>query len=148
MRSDEYVDELISMTFERALAKIHLFNGSGSVEGWLITILRHCMYEVIVKEQKQKSSGTYYPENFDYVAEVNDIFVTDSTSQFNTSDLMAAIKGILAKKEYAVFMAYYEGYSHKEIGEKLSITSGTSKWHMFEARRKIHAKIAAGDLVI
>ena len=39
---------------------------------------------------------------------------------------------------YKVFSLYaIEGYTHKEIGELLSISSGTSKWHLSEARRKL-----------
>ena len=148
MGSDEYVDEILSMTFERAFAKMHLFNGTGSIEGWLLTIVRHCMYEVINKITKQKSTRTFYTEHVGYLAEVNEICFTDSTSEFHTNELVDSIKKILPKNEYAVFMAFYEGYSHREIAEKLNITEGTSKWYMFEARRKIHKKIASGDLVI
>ena len=30
-----------------------------------------------------------------------------------------------------------DGYSHKEIAEKLSISIGTSKWHVSEARKRL-----------
>lgn len=38
----------------------------------------------------------------------------------------------------AVFNLYVvEGYGHKEIGEMLQISEGTSKWHYSEARKKL-----------
>jgi RNA polymerase sigma factor (sigma-70 family) len=37
-----------------------------------------------------------------------------------------------------VFNLYVvEGYNHKEIGQLLSISEGTSKWHLSEARKKL-----------
>ena len=38
----------------------------------------------------------------------------------------------LVFKKYAI-----EGYTHKEIGEQLGFSDGTSKWHLFEARKKL-----------
>ena len=36
----------------------------------------------------------------------------------------------------AVFNLYItEGYNHREIGELLKISEGTSKWHLSEARK-------------
>ncbi len=38
----------------------------------------------------------------------------------------------------AVFNLYnIEGYSHKEIAGLMSISEGTSKWHLSEARKKM-----------
>jgi DNA-directed RNA polymerase specialized sigma24 family protein len=42
----------------------------------------------------------------------------------------------------AVFNMYVmEGYSHKEIGKILSISEGTSKWHLSEGRRVLKERI-------
>ena len=41
-----------------------------------------------------------------------------------------------------VFVKYaIEGYNHKEIGEKLNISEGTSKWYLSEARKKLQLLI-------
>jgi RNA polymerase sigma-70 factor (ECF subfamily) len=38
----------------------------------------------------------------------------------------------------AVFNLYImEGYNHREIGELLEISEGTSKWHLSEARKHL-----------
>jgi RNA polymerase sigma-70 factor (ECF subfamily) len=64
------------------------------------------------------------------------------------NDLLTKIKEILPKKEYIVFMAYFEGYNHREIAEKFNLTEGTSKWYLFQARNKIKEKISNGFLVV
>jgi RNA polymerase sigma-70 factor (ECF subfamily) len=34
-----------------------------------------------------------------------------------------------------------DGYSHREIGEKLQISEGTSKWHLSTARKLLREKL-------
>ena len=47
----------------------------------------------------------------------------------------------------AVFNLYViEGYNHREIGELLNITEGTSKWHLSEARKNLQQMIKVQDL--
>ena len=47
----------------------------------------------------------------------------------------------------AVFNLYVmEGYSHKEIATLLSISEGTSKWHLSEARKKLQQMILLNEV--
>ena len=48
----------------------------------------------------------------------------------------------LAPATKAVFNLFVlEGYSHKQIGEMLNISEGTSKWHLNDARKKLQELI-------
>lgn len=48
----------------------------------------------------------------------------------------------LAPATKAVFNLFVqEGYSHKQIGEMLGISEGTSKWHLNDARKKLQELI-------
>lgn len=45
---------------------------------------------------------------------------------------------------HAVFILYaVEGYSHREIAEKMQISEGTSKWHLSEARKTLKTLLSA-----
>jgi RNA polymerase sigma factor (sigma-70 family) len=42
----------------------------------------------------------------------------------------------------SVFRLYaIEGFSHAEIAEKLRMSEGNSKWHLFQARKKLQESI-------
>jgi RNA polymerase sigma-70 factor (ECF subfamily) len=46
----------------------------------------------------------------------------------------------------AVFNLYItEGYNHREIGEILNISEGTSKWHLSEARKYLINSLKAKE---
>ena len=52
----------------------------------------------------------------------------------------------LAPATKAVFNLFVlEGYTHKQIGEMLSISEGTSKWHLNDARKKLQELIMKQD---
>lgn len=52
----------------------------------------------------------------------------------------------LAPATKAVFNLFVlEGYSHKQIGEMLHISEGTSKWHLNDARKKLQELIIKQD---
>jgi len=56
-------------------------------------------------------------------------------------DLYALIQG-LPKMSRAVFNLYaIEGYTHREVGEQLGISEGTSKWHLATARKALQAQV-------
>ena len=46
---------------------------------------------------------------------------------------------ITTKKVFTLYAI--EGYTHKEIGQQLNISDGTSKWHLSEARKKLKKMI-------
>jgi RNA polymerase sigma-70 factor (ECF subfamily) len=47
----------------------------------------------------------------------------------------------------AVFNLYItEGYTHREIGELLAISEGTSKWHLSEARKYLISSLKAKEI--
>jgi len=49
----------------------------------------------------------------------------------------------------AVFNLYVmEGYNHKEIGQLLNISDGTSKWHLSEARKSLQQMIRLQEVQI
>jgi RNA polymerase sigma-70 factor (ECF subfamily) len=55
--------------------------------------------------------------------------------RMSAEEILYLLKG-LAPTTRAVFQLYVqEGYNHREIGEQLHISEGTSKWHLSEARK-------------
>jgi RNA polymerase sigma-70 factor (ECF subfamily) len=48
----------------------------------------------------------------------------------------------LPKATGTVFNLYiYEGFTHKQVGDRLGISEGTSKWHVSEAKKLLKTKL-------
>ena len=58
---------------------------------------------------------------------------------------MAFLKTLTNPPSIIITTAYHqyavEGFNHREIGEKLNISEGTSKWHLSEARKSLQKQL-------
>ena len=57
-------------------------------------------------------------------------------------DILQLIDHLKGASREVFWMFAVEGFTHKEIGEKLNISTGTSKWHVSEARKKLKLLLA------
>ena len=74
---------------------------------------------------------------FDLSVERDQSVYNASIDNLNTQDLFKLIQ-LLPISSRTVFNLYVvDGYKHKEVADILSITEGTSKWHLSEARKKL-----------
>lgn len=127
--------EILNDGFLRVFKKINLYEGRGSLEGWIRRLIFHAVSD-------------YYKANNSYMKNVVfDEFPVemqpksrDTEGAFSTlffEDLLTLVD-YLPPATREVFKLYaVEGFSHAEIGERLGITTGTSKWHLSEARSKL-----------
>jgi RNA polymerase sigma-70 factor (ECF subfamily) len=61
----------------------------------------------------------------------------DAESNFGESDIMKLLDKLKPSTK-RVFMLYVvEGYNHREIGEIMEMSEGTSKWHLSTARKEL-----------
>ena len=56
-------------------------------------------------------------------------------------DLISLLDRIPGRSAEVFRLFAIEGYSHEEIGEKMNISTGTSKWHLSNAREKLRSLI-------
>jgi RNA polymerase sigma-70 factor (ECF subfamily) len=77
------------------------------------------------------------------LTEAEDVHIpAEVVSKIKADELLVLIRK-LPPATQAVFNLYVlEGYNHKEIGELLGISDGTSKWHLSEARKSLQQKIS------
>ena len=111
--------------------KIEQFNGKGSFEGWAKKIL--------INNALQKYRGVRFLEVLnDNIAEV-DLEIDDENISL---DYLLQIIQELPDQYRIVFSLYVlDGYSHKEISEMLTISTGTTKSNLFRARLILKEKI-------
>ena len=66
---------------------------------------------------------------------------TEISIKYDYEKILNCIEKVLPKITLIVFKMYLDGYTHTEIGKKLNISEGTSKWHIFEAKSIIKNNI-------
>jgi len=115
----------------RVFKSMPAYKHEGKLMAWIKTIVVNCCLDHIKKRNKfiDQPLAT---EHENEVSVPADIFNTVSAKE-----IQRIING-LPKATAAVFNLFiYENFTHKQIGESLGISEGTSKWHVNEARKRL-----------
>ena len=110
------------------------YKEEGKLMGWVKTIVVHCCIDFC------KAQNTFSPfDTYKYEDEI-----TINPEVFNTvsgKEIQQIIKQLPAATAMVFNLYVYEGFTHKQIGEHLGISDGTSKWHVSEAKKILKAKL-------
>ena len=120
--------EILQDGFVKVFKKIDGFREEGSLEGWIRRIITNTALDHLRQKSKLYE---FIDDNKEAEEERLDNSILD---KINADGIFNLIKQ-LPEGAKAVFNLYaVEGYSHKEIAEKLEITEGTSKSQFKRAR--------------
>ena len=151
-KNADALDDILSKTFERAFKKIDKYTFRGSFNGWLQSIINHKIYDYINGAKKGSDVIMFVDDVNDHDFGADKVVfshshVNDGEVTVQMENHMSIIANTLSKREYEVFMMFYEGYGHREISNILSIKEGTSKWYLNAAREKLKNKISKQSLL-
>jgi RNA polymerase sigma factor (sigma-70 family) len=120
-------EDMLQNGFIRVFQKMQDYRGEGSFEGWVRRIMVHSSIEYYRKHHKMMQAVD--------MDECDEPSVDPmAMANLDAKDLIALIQQ-LAPGYRMVFNLYaIEGFSHKEIGEIMSISEGASKSQLSRAR--------------
>jgi RNA polymerase sigma factor (sigma-70 family) len=132
---DDTSSEIINTAFLKIFQKIDGYTHSGSLEGWVRRIVYHCVADhfrgtgryrhFIVYEESPSESPTA-------VLNSNDL---------EEQDILRLIDYLPVTSAKVFRMYALEGFSHAEIAASLQMSEGNSKWHLFQARKKLQESL-------
>ncbi|MCB0643745.1 MAG: RNA polymerase sigma factor [Phaeodactylibacter sp.] len=120
---------IVNNGFLRVFKKLHTFSFKGSLEGWVRRLVFHSISDYFKKHGKAV--------HFLVFEERDEPMDNPALSNLYLEDILLMVDQ-LPPATAQVFRLYaIEGYTHVEIGEKLGISDGTSKWHLAAARKRL-----------
>lgn len=124
--------------FIKIYEKIDNYRGDGSFEGWMKRVqVNVCLMHL----RKKKNNIVLEEEQLEELQYTEQLDDEDDFIKFPPEKLFKLIKG-LSEGYRAVFNMYVlDGYTHKEIAEKLSISEGTSKSQLARAKKILKQEI-------
>jgi RNA polymerase sigma factor (sigma-70 family) len=125
----DLAQDMLQDAFIKIFNRIKDFKQEGSLEGWIRKIVTNTAIDHL---RQQKRVQNYIS---DQKETKEDIFEPDALQKLQTQDVLDQVAK-LPEGARIVFNLYaLEGYTHKEIAEKLKITEGTSKSQFNRARK-------------
>jgi RNA polymerase sigma factor (sigma-70 family) len=139
--NEDEVSAMVNSGFLKILNNLKKYSTSAPFEAWIRRIMINLLIDDFRKYKKEKET-IFYAETDVLVAEGRAVDFNDAEKYFDASHIESIINSLpgLACQVFNLFAI--DGFSHKEIGEQLDISEGTSKWYLSEARKKIREQLA------
>jgi len=126
----EEAEDMLQNGFIRVFEKIETFRGTGSLEGWVRRIMVNESLTYLRKNRAMKMNIDIDDTKFMILGN------NSMGESMNEKDLLKMIQSLPTGFRTVFNMYAIEGYSHKEIGDMLEISEGTSKSQY--SRAKVH----------
>ena len=120
-RDKDMAQDILQDSFVKVFLKINTFERGNSLEGWIRRIVTNTAIDYFRQSRKLN--------NFIELEEVHSQKVADDSinKTINVEEILYFLRK-LPEGARVIFNLYaIEGYSHKEIADRLSISEGTSK---------------------
>jgi len=133
-QQEDVAIEIVNNGFLKVFQKIDQYGYSGSLEGWVRRIVFHALSDYYRRKKE--------PLHFLELDQRDRPVQENALDQLYLEDLLQMIEQ-LPRMSRQVFQLYaIEGYNHREIGEQLGISDGTSKWHLATSRKQLKKMIS------
>jgi RNA polymerase sigma factor (sigma-70 family) len=128
----ELAKEAFNTGFLKVFQSINNFDvDKGQLGGWIRKIMIYTAIDLCRKELKFTLQTLSEDDD-------NDFFIAPSIlEKLYFEDILSYIRLLPYATQTVFNLSVMDGFSHKEIGEQLNISEGTSRWHLSEAKRKL-----------
>ena len=127
-------EDVLQEGFIKILTNLSSYKGTGAFEGWMRRVVINTALERFRKQFQMYS-----------ITEVNESDIglkyENILENINAKDLLELIKELPPAYKMVFNLYAIDGYSHKEIGDKLNISIGTSKSNLSRARKILQSKV-------
>ena len=133
--------DILQEGFIKVFKKIHTFSSKGSLEGWIRKIMVNTALENYRKPNALKLSRN--------IEEIEDLVESgsDIIGSISAKEVLTIIQQLPDGYRHVFNLYAIEGYSHKEIAEKLNITESTSKSQYSRARVILQKTIHTEEVI-
>jgi RNA polymerase sigma-70 factor (ECF subfamily) len=131
-RNEEDALEVLHNGFLKVFKHLGTYDAAkASLYTWIKTIMVNSAIDFIRARQKFKNQ-VELKENHDTGSTDN-----EAIQRMSSAEVLQLVQKLPMATQTVFNLYVIEGYNHREIGDILGISDGTSKWHLSEARRQL-----------
>ena len=123
----EEAEDILQEGFIKIFKKLDSFRGEGSFEGWV----RRIFVNTAIEHFRRKRYLQPVTEKEENTIEGKSLSALDDLAE---KDILALVRQLSPGYRTVFNMYVVEGYTHKEIGDMLGISEGTSKSQLSRAK--------------
>jgi RNA polymerase sigma factor (sigma-70 family) len=130
----------VNLAFLKILQHLEQYDPSASFKSWISKITVRSIIDEFRSQQRHYKHNVYYGQPSLDTSWPDDE-LNHIAEEINLDHLLFLINQLPPMSRQIFNLYAIDGYSHKEIADLLTISDGTSKWHVHEARKKLQAAI-------
>ena len=135
-RNEDEAAAVLNEGFLKILNNLDKYDEKAPFEAWIKRIMINTIIDEFRKNRKVKELVEYTNfEEEERYAEQYDMNTADQI--FDAADIEAMIQTLPPVTQKVFNLYAVDGFTHKDIGNMLDISDGTSKWHLSSARKKL-----------
>lgn len=138
---DQAAEDIVNRAFLKVLRSIEKYEPSRPLGAWISRITINENIDACRKTQKLRTIIQFDSEKINRETNLNHIEYNEADKNLDADQVKAMIAQLPSTTRQVFNLFVIDGYKHHEIAELLSITTGTSKWHLNSARKKIKIMI-------
>lgn len=126
--------------FLKVLIGLKKVDDSINFNAWSKRIMVNTLIDEYRKDKtyKTKITKSDNERELDYFSKGTE---NEAESNLGCENILLLVKQLPSTTGIVFNLYVIEGYSHKEIGERIGISEGTSKWHLSTARKALREKL-------
>lgn len=128
MKDRDAAADVFQEAFIKIFKNVHQVNDAAALAGWIKRITVNAALDRLKKIRYDDSLE-------DHSHELSDQFYSDLLDKLSTEVVLDAIKKLPEGYRVVFNLSVLDGYSHREIAEKLNITESTSRSQLTFAKR-------------
>jgi|SRR5688572_7642019 len=130
-KNEEDAVEVLQDGFLKIFQQIESYDANkSSIYTWMRTIMIRTAIDFL-RKQNRKNVAIAWKEEYEPAIEA------EALQKMSAQQIQCMLQHLPATTRVVFNLYLTEGYSHKEIGELLKISEGTSRWHLSEARKHL-----------
>ena len=138
-KNEEDAVEVLQDGFLKIFQQIESYDANkSSIYTWMRTIMIRTAIDFL-RKQNRKNVAIAWKEEYEPAIEA------EALQKMSAQQIQCMLQHLPATTRVVFNLYLTEGYSHKEIGELLKISEGTSRWHLSEARKNLIQLIKAKE---
>ncbi len=132
--NNDLADEILNDSFLKIFNNLHKYDEKQAFKGWLRTITVNTAIDYY---RKNSQLPDYEDLDNVHVADITE----DAVSRISSEEILGLVQKLSPAYRMVFSLYVIDGYTHKEIAEKLGIKEGTSKSNLQDARLKLQSMI-------
>jgi RNA polymerase sigma factor (sigma-70 family) len=145
LKNKEDASEVLNSSFLKVFEKIKQYKSEGSLEGWIKRIVINSSLDFIRSNKTYRNKFILTDEflfyNSNEKTETDTLDMSDAETFLSNEEIFELIRALPPATRIVFNLYVIDGFKHKQIAKQLDISTGTSQWHLSNARKILQEKI-------